>query len=44
MLAGYNPSLKKDELLNLLKRLKRRDISEAEMVHLAAEAAKWIDD
>jgi hypothetical protein len=43
-LAGYNPSLQKDELLNLLKRLKRKDVSEAEMVHLAAEAAKWIDD
>ncbi len=43
-LAGYNPSLPKDELLNLLKRLKRKDISEAEMVHLAAEAAKWTDD
>lgn len=44
LLASYNPSLKKDELLHLLKRLKRRDVSEAEMVHLAAEAAKWIDD
>jgi len=43
-LAGYNPALEKDELLNLLKRLKRKDISEAEMVHLAAEAAKWIDN
>jgi hypothetical protein len=44
LLAGYNPSLQKDELLRLLKRLQRRDISEAEMVQLAAEAAKWIDD
>jgi hypothetical protein len=43
-LAGYNPTLQKDELLRLLKRLQRRDISEAEMVQLAAEAAKWIDD
>ncbi len=43
-LAGYNPSLPKDELLNLLKHLRRKDISETEMVHLAAEAAKWIDD
>ena len=42
MLAGYNPSLEKDELLNLLKRLKRKDVSETEMVQLAAEAAKWI--
>jgi hypothetical protein len=44
LLAGYNPSLQKDELLHLLKRLKRRDVSEAEMVQLAAEAAQWIDD
>jgi Domain of unknown function (DUF4350) len=43
-LAGYNPALHKDELLNLLKRLKRRDVNETEMVHLAGEAAKWIDD
>jgi hypothetical protein len=42
-LAGYNPVLDKNELLNLLKRLKRRDVSESEMVHLAGEAAKWID-
>ena len=43
-LAGYNPALNKDELLNLLKRLKRKDVSEAEMVSLAAEASKWIDN
>ena len=43
-LAGYNSALEKDELFNLLKRLKRKDISEAEMVHLATEAAKWIDN
>jgi len=43
-LAGYNPSLEKDDLLNLLKRLKRKNISETEMVHLAADAAKWIDN
>jgi hypothetical protein len=43
-LAGYKPSLEKSELLHLLKRLKRRDVSEAEMVNLAVEAAKWIDD
>lgn len=42
-LAGYNPALDKNELLNLLQRLKRRDVSEADMVHLAAEASKWID-
>ena len=43
-LAGYNPSLDKNELLNLLKRLKRTNLSETEMVHLAVEAAKWIDN
>ena len=43
MLAGYNPALDKNELLNLLKRLKREDLSETEMIYLAAEAAKWID-
>ncbi|MEP7136284.1 MAG: DUF4350 domain-containing protein [Chloroflexota bacterium] len=43
-LAGYNPSIDKNELLNLLKRLKRRDMSETEMVHFAVEASKWIDD
>ena len=43
-LAGYNVSLNKDELLNLLSRLKREEVSEAQMVHLAAEASKWIDN
>ena len=43
-LAGYNASINKDELLDLLKRLKRKNISEAEMVRLAVEASKWIDD
>jgi hypothetical protein len=42
-LAGYNPALNRDELLNLLKRLKRPGVNETEMVHLAGEAAKWID-
>jgi hypothetical protein len=43
-LAGYNPSIDKIELLNLLKRLRRTNLSETEMVHLAVEAAKWIDN
>lgn len=43
-LAGYNASLEQDALRNLLKRLKQRDISETEMVHLATEASKWIDN
>ena len=42
-LTGYNTSLEKNELLSLLKRLKQKDISEPEMVHLAAEASKWIE-
>jgi hypothetical protein len=42
-LAAYNPSLDKENLLGLLQRLKNINISEAEMVHLAAEAAEWID-
>jgi hypothetical protein len=44
ILAGYNTALDKEELLKLLKRLRRKDVSEAEMVHLAASAARWIDD
>jgi hypothetical protein len=43
-LAGYNPALDKDKLFNLLKRLRRKEMSETEMVHLAAEASKWIDN
>jgi hypothetical protein len=42
-LAGYHLTFNKDELLNLLKRLKRRNVSETEMVQLAVESAKWID-
>jgi hypothetical protein len=42
-LSEYNPSIDKNELLKLLKRLKRKDLSEAEMVNLAVEASKWID-
>jgi hypothetical protein len=43
-LVGYNPALNKDELLNLLRQLKRRNVSESEMVSLAAEATTWIDN
>lgn len=43
-LAGYHLTFNKDELLNLLKRLKRRNVSETEMVQLAVESAKWIDN
>lgn len=43
MLSGYNPEIDKEALLKVLKRLKKKDISEAEMVDLAAKASKWID-
>lgn len=43
-LAGYNSSLNKEELFSLLTRLKRREINEVQMVHLAVEASKWIDN
>jgi hypothetical protein len=43
-LSGYNLSLNKDELLGLLSRLRRKDVGESEMVLLAAEASKWIDN
>lgn len=43
-LSSYNSSLDKNELLDLLKRLKRQNISESEMVRLAVEASKWIDN
>ncbi|MBK9924316.1 MAG: DUF4350 domain-containing protein [Anaerolineales bacterium] len=42
-LFEYNPAIDKNELLNLLKRLRRKDLNETEMVHLAGEASKWID-
>ena len=42
-LSGYHLTFDKDELLNLLKRLKRKNVSETEMVQLAVESAKWID-
>ncbi|HJR80059.1 MAG TPA: DUF4350 domain-containing protein [Anaerolineales bacterium] len=44
VLAGYNSSIDKEELLSLLKRLTRKDAGEAEMISLAAEASKWIDN
>lgn len=43
-LAGYNPSLDRDGLSSLLKRLRQKDIRESDMVHLAAEAAKWMEN
>ncbi len=44
MLAQYSPALDKAALLDLLKRLSQRTLSESEMVRLAAEASEWMKD
>jgi hypothetical protein len=44
LLADYNPAIDRDALLILLKRLSQKNISEAELLKLAAEAARWIND
>ncbi len=41
-LVRYNPAIDGQALLTLLNRLQQPKISENEMVHVAAEAAKWI--
>lgn len=41
-LASYNPDLDTVALLHLLKRLDRRDFTDAQMVPLAREAAQWM--
>ena len=43
-LIQYNPTIDKDALLNLLKRLSQKKVNEAELLKLAAEAARWIND
>lgn len=43
-LAKYNPALDKEKLLHLLQRLNQANVSESEMVKLAEEASKWIND
>lgn len=43
-LAQYNPSIDKAALLDLLKKLSQKNVSEAELVHLAAEASEWINE
>ncbi len=43
-LAKYNPALEKEKLLHLLQRLNQSNVSEAEMVKLAEEASKWINE
>jgi hypothetical protein len=44
VLKKFNPSLDEAKLLNLLRGLTRSDVSEADMVRLAAEAAEWIKE
>jgi hypothetical protein len=43
-LAKYNPALEKEKLLNLLHDLSRANPTESEMVKLAEEASKWINE
>lgn len=43
-LAQYNSSIDKDALLHLLKRLSQKNVNEAELLKLASEAARWIND
>lgn len=43
-LAQHNSSTDRDALLNLLKRLSQKNVSEAELLKLASEAAHWIND
>jgi hypothetical protein len=43
-LAQHNSSIDRDALLNLLKRLSQKNVSEAELLKLASEAARWIND
>lgn len=42
-LAGYNPAMDASSLRSLLARLEQPDPSEADLVALAAEAARWTD-
>lgn len=44
ILAGYNSSIDKEELLRLLKQLSRSNISEAELLKLSAEASQWMSE
>lgn len=42
-LARYRPGLDSNSLLYLLQRLRQPDVSEGEMLKLAAEAANWME-
>jgi len=43
-LSQYNSSINKDALISLLNRLSQKDVSEGELLKLAAEAARWIQE
>jgi hypothetical protein len=43
-LAHFNSSIDKDALLDLLKRLSRKNVDEAELLRLASETVRWIKD
>ena len=43
-LAQHNSSIDREALLNLLKRLSQKNVGEAELLKLASEAARWIND
>ncbi|MFC1975520.1 DUF4350 domain-containing protein [Chloroflexota bacterium] len=43
-LAQFNPNLDTPALRDLLRQLQRRNISESEMIQLAAEVAKWLKE
>jgi hypothetical protein len=43
-LGKFNPALDKEKLLVLLQRLNQKNISETDMVKLAEEASKWINE
>lgn len=43
-LASYNPAYDEKALLGLLARLSRQNVSESEMIQLAAEVAGWMKD
>jgi hypothetical protein len=44
LLSQYNSSINKDALLNLLNQLSQRDVSEGELLKLAMEAARWLNE
>lgn len=43
-LSQHNSSIDRDALLNLLQRLSQKNVSEAELLKLASQAARWINE